>query len=109
MRMTATFGRSAGAFVVATLLSVAPVRAVDTVTIGTVGSPSANLWPLFIGIEKGFFTAENIKLDRSLYPIKRRGHSAALRPVRSTCRCRPASSIRSAPSIRARHCAFTRF
>ena len=63
MRMTQTFGRSAVAFVVATLLSVSPVRAVDTVTIGTVGSPSANLWPLFIGIEKGFYAAENIKPD----------------------------------------------
>jgi NitT/TauT family transport system substrate-binding protein len=63
MRMTQTFGRLAVAFVVATLLSVSPVRAVDTVTIGTVGSPSANLWPLFIGIDKGFYAAENIKPD----------------------------------------------
>ena len=35
----------------------------DTVTIGTVGSPSANLWPLFIGLDKGFYTAENLKAD----------------------------------------------
>ena len=63
MRMTQTFGRSTVAFVVATLLSVSPVRAVDTITIGTVGSPSANLWPLFIGIDKGFYAAENIKPD----------------------------------------------
>jgi NitT/TauT family transport system substrate-binding protein len=48
---------------VATLMAVAPARAVDTVTIGTVGSPSANLWPLFIGLDKGFFAAENIKID----------------------------------------------
>ena len=27
------------------------------------GSASANLWPVFIGIKKGFFAAENIKLD----------------------------------------------
>ena len=57
MRMTRTFGRAVLGFAVAMLMSVAPARAVDTVTIGTVGSPSANLWPLFIGIEKGFFTA----------------------------------------------------
>jgi NitT/TauT family transport system substrate-binding protein len=44
-------------------LWVVPARAVDTVTIGTVGSPSANLWPIFIGRDKGFFAAENIKLD----------------------------------------------
>jgi NitT/TauT family transport system substrate-binding protein len=36
---------------------------VDTVTIGTVGSPSANLWPLFIGLDKGFYSAENLKAD----------------------------------------------
>src|SRR5262245_40281836 len=47
----------------AMLLSVASVRAADTVTVGTVGSPSANLWPVFIGLDKGFFAAENIKLD----------------------------------------------
>jgi ABC-type nitrate/sulfonate/bicarbonate transport system substrate-binding protein len=39
------------------------MRAADTVTIGTVGSPSANLWPLFIGLDKGFFAAENLKID----------------------------------------------
>ena len=32
-------------------------------TIGTVGSASANIWPVFIGIKKGFFEAENLKVD----------------------------------------------
>lgn len=36
-------------------------RAADTVTIGTVGSASANIWPVFVGLKKGFFEAENIK------------------------------------------------
>jgi NitT/TauT family transport system substrate-binding protein len=63
MQMMRTLGRAALGLVAATLISVAPVRAVDTVTVGTVGSPSANLWPLFIGLDKGFFTAENIKID----------------------------------------------
>ena len=63
MRMMATFGHAALGLAFATALSVSPVRAVDTVTIGTVGSPSANLWPLFIGIDKGFFTAENLKAE----------------------------------------------
>ena len=40
-----------------------PARAADTVTIGTVGSASANIWPVFIGINKGFFAAENLKVD----------------------------------------------
>jgi ABC-type nitrate/sulfonate/bicarbonate transport system substrate-binding protein len=68
MRMMTTLGRAALGIAVATLMSVAPARAVDTVTIGTVGSPSANLWPLFIGIEKGFFAAENIKVDLIYIP-----------------------------------------
>jgi NitT/TauT family transport system substrate-binding protein len=50
-------------FAIASLLAATPARAADTVTIGTVGSPSANLWPLFIGVEKGFYTAENVKPD----------------------------------------------
>jgi ABC-type nitrate/sulfonate/bicarbonate transport system substrate-binding protein len=37
--------------------------AADTVTIGTVGSASANLWPVFVGITKGFFAAEDLKVD----------------------------------------------
>ncbi len=45
------------------MLASAPVRAVDTVTIGTVGSASANLWPVFVGITQGFFAAEDIKVD----------------------------------------------
>ena len=53
---------------VAALMFVAPVRAQDTVIVGTVGSPSANLWPVFIGIDKGFFSAENIKIDLVYVP-----------------------------------------
>ena len=108
MRMMKTFGRAALGCVAATLMSVAPARAVDTVTIGTVGSPSANLWPLFIGIEKGFFTAENIKADLIYIPASA-PRSSNLRPARSTCRSPPAWSIRSAPSSRARGSRIARF
>src|SRR5258706_12181733 len=45
------------------LLSPSATRALDNVTIGTVVSASANLWPVYIGINKGFFTAENLKVD----------------------------------------------
>jgi NitT/TauT family transport system substrate-binding protein len=38
-------------------------HALDNVTIGTVGSASANLWPVYIGINKGFFAAESLKVD----------------------------------------------
>jgi ABC-type nitrate/sulfonate/bicarbonate transport system substrate-binding protein len=38
-------------------------RALDTVTLGTVGQASANLWPELIAIDKGFFAAEDLKID----------------------------------------------
>jgi ABC-type nitrate/sulfonate/bicarbonate transport system substrate-binding protein len=63
MRMLRAVAPAILGFAIASLLAVAPARAADTVTIGTVGSPSANLWPLFIGVEKGFYTAENVKPD----------------------------------------------
>src|SRR5262249_45330869 len=68
MRTRRTLRRAALGLVVATLIPVAPVGAVDTVTIGTVGSPSANLWPVFIGLDKGFFAAENVKPDLIYVP-----------------------------------------
>src|SRR3984893_14042779 len=54
--------------VIALLGSGAPLRAEDTVIMGTVGSASANLWPVFIGLDKGFFAAENIKIDLVYVP-----------------------------------------
>jgi NitT/TauT family transport system substrate-binding protein len=63
MRMLRGIAPAVLGFAIASLMAVAPARAADTVTIGTVGSPSANLWPLFIGVEKGFYTAENVKPD----------------------------------------------
>ena len=68
MRMMKTLGGAVLGLIAAMLVSVAPVRAVDTVIIGTVGSPSANLWPLFIGIDKCFFTAANVKVDLIYIP-----------------------------------------
>lgn len=48
---------------VAVLMHAPVARAVDTISIGTVGSASANLWPVYIGIQKGFFTEANLKVD----------------------------------------------
>ena len=44
-------------------LASAPARAADTVTVGTVGSASANLWPVLIGLDKGFFAEQGVKID----------------------------------------------
>jgi len=51
------------ALVLAFVAPTAPVRAADGVTIGTVGSASANIWPVFIGLNKGFFAEQDIKVD----------------------------------------------
>lgn len=45
------------------VFAVTPVAAQDKVVGGTVGSPSANLWPLLIGQEKGFFLEQKIALE----------------------------------------------
>lgn len=68
MRTMRIIGRAVLGLAVAALMAVVPARAADTVTIGTVGSPSANLWPLFIGLDKGFFAAESIKPDLIYVP-----------------------------------------
>lgn len=68
MRTMGIFVRVILGLALATMVSLAPARAVDSVTIGTVGSASANLWPLFIGIDKGFFSEENIKPDLVYIP-----------------------------------------
>ncbi len=57
-------GRSARlGLAIAAALAVVPARAADTVIVGTVGSASANLWPVFIGINKGMFAEKDIKID----------------------------------------------
>jgi NitT/TauT family transport system substrate-binding protein len=63
MRIVGVLGRAVTALALAILAPAAPVRAADAVTIGTVGSASANLWPVFIGITQGFFAAEDLKID----------------------------------------------
>jgi NitT/TauT family transport system substrate-binding protein len=63
MTMHARWRAGAAALIVAAASAVAPARAADNVTVGTVGSASANLWPVYIGINKGFFAAENLNID----------------------------------------------
>jgi NitT/TauT family transport system substrate-binding protein len=64
MSRRASFRTVAAALALCAASLVAPpTRAADNVTIGTVGSASANLWPVFIGINKGFFAAENLNVD----------------------------------------------
>ena len=49
----------------ATATAGAPIaaRAAETITIGAPGAPTGALWPLYIGIDQGFFAAENLAVD----------------------------------------------
>jgi NitT/TauT family transport system substrate-binding protein len=42
--------------------SLAPAQA-ETVTVGLVGAVSSTHWPVYIGLTRGFFAAEDLKLD----------------------------------------------
>jgi ABC-type nitrate/sulfonate/bicarbonate transport system substrate-binding protein len=44
------------------------VRAADTITAGAVGSGSTTIWPVYIGIKKGFFDAVKIHVDPVFAP-----------------------------------------
>jgi NitT/TauT family transport system substrate-binding protein len=49
--------------VAASLLLAPPVAAAETIIAGGVSSGSTNLWPIHIGIRKGFFQAEGLVID----------------------------------------------
>jgi NitT/TauT family transport system substrate-binding protein len=46
-----------------TLMPAPGAQALETITAGAVGSASTTIWPLYIGIEKGFFDAAGIKVE----------------------------------------------
>jgi NitT/TauT family transport system substrate-binding protein len=48
---------------VTTAMLAPTAYAADTITVGTVGSASANLWPVFIGVKKGFYAEQDLKVD----------------------------------------------
>ena len=58
------FWRGAQGFLIAAAMLAAPAaHAADTVTIGLVGSTGPTHWPIHIGLKKGYYDAEGIKLD----------------------------------------------
>ena len=82
--------------------AVAPARAAETVTIGAVGQASANLWPVYHRDQQGLLRRRRLQARRGVRAVEQRALSSSSPPARSTSACRPASSIRSAPSRRAR-------
>jgi NitT/TauT family transport system substrate-binding protein len=41
----------------------AAASAAEPVTLGTIGQPSANYWPELVALDKGFYAAEDLKVD----------------------------------------------
>jgi NitT/TauT family transport system substrate-binding protein len=62
MTISGTIKGTAGALL-ALVLATGPAPAQQTVILGSVGSSSANGWPSYVAIEKGFFAAEGLKHD----------------------------------------------
>lgn len=54
-----------GCVAAATMLALAsePASAAETMIFGHVGGPSPLIWPMHIGVAKGFFEREGVKLD----------------------------------------------
>jgi NitT/TauT family transport system substrate-binding protein len=66
MRVASMRWAAVVAFVTAGLL--VPQARAQTVTMASVGSASASLWPVFVGLQNGFFAAEGIKVDLVFVP-----------------------------------------
>jgi len=55
-------GRAVGSLLVACAI-LSPAAKAETVTVGLVGAVSSTHWPIYIGLTKGYFAAEDIKPD----------------------------------------------
>jgi ABC-type nitrate/sulfonate/bicarbonate transport system substrate-binding protein len=51
------------AFLGGLMLAPSAAQAIETITAGAVGSASTTIWPIYIGIEKGFFAEMDIRVD----------------------------------------------
>src|SRR5260370_35439881 len=54
---------ASGAGLCGALLAWSPAAKAETVTVGLVGAVSSTHWPVYIGITKGYYAAEDLKLD----------------------------------------------
>jgi ABC-type nitrate/sulfonate/bicarbonate transport system substrate-binding protein len=54
--------RALAALLAGAAIATAPAKA-ETVTVGLVGAISSTHWPIYIGLTKGYFAAEDVKLD----------------------------------------------
>jgi len=75
--MRVLWSRAALASLLALSLTGAPALAQETVILGSVGSSSANGWPSYVAIEKGFFAAEGLKPD----PVYAQSNASVIQQV----------------------------
>jgi NitT/TauT family transport system substrate-binding protein len=52
----------------AAVTSSTPARALEDIEMGTIGGPSAVLWPIYIAQSKGLFAAENLNIKLTFVP-----------------------------------------
>src|SRR5690348_18430569 len=52
----------------AAIASSTPARTIDEIEMGSVGGPTALLWPLYIGTATGMFAAENLDIKQIFAP-----------------------------------------
>src|SRR4029453_10373997 len=62
MGMGGSLRQVVAALFAAAAIAISPAKA-ETVTVGLVGAVSSTHWPIYIGLTKGYFDAENVKLD----------------------------------------------
>jgi len=62
MGMGRSFRQMVAALFAAAAIALSPAKA-ETVTVGLVGAVSSTHWPIYIGLTKGYFAAEDVKLD----------------------------------------------
>ena len=58
-----TLSHACGALLAGAVIAFAPTARAETVTVGMVGAISSTHWPIQIGLIKGFYAAEDLKLD----------------------------------------------
>jgi ABC-type nitrate/sulfonate/bicarbonate transport system substrate-binding protein len=62
MVMGRSLGHALAALLAGAAIATTPAKA-ETVTVGLVGAISSTHWPIYIGLTKGYFAAEDVKLD----------------------------------------------
>ena len=63
MAMGRILRHALGALIAGTAVVLAPVAKAETVTVGLVGAVSSTHWPIYIGLKKGYYAAEDLQPD----------------------------------------------